>query len=111
MEFDYKKIGERIQYTRQERGFRQYQLAEMLDITDAHLSRIEHGVQRPSFDLFLRLCAALDASADYLLFGIHPQAGRLSSHEKIGIAQNAAHRDLIDNFTRILSDYSIDYER
>ena len=44
-------------------------MAEDLEISNNHLSAIEHGKQKPSLDLFIRICSYLNVSPDYLLLG------------------------------------------
>ena len=45
-------------------------LAEKLNISNNHLSSIETGKQRPSFEMFLQICDTLKINPDYLILGI-----------------------------------------
>lgn len=66
-------MGKRIKARRKELGYTQNQLAEMLDISNNHLSTIENGKGTASLKLFCRICAVLHATPDSILVGqIHP---------------------------------------
>ena len=43
MEIDYKILGERLKKSRKQKGYTQAQLAEILDISEEYLSRMEKG--------------------------------------------------------------------
>ena len=74
MFFDYKDIGRRIVQRRKELDLSQKQLAEILNISNNHLSNIENGKAAPSFELFLIICKVLKTSSDFLLFNsVHPE--------------------------------------
>lgn len=62
---DLKKIGNEIKVRRVKQGIQQTALAEMLDITQTHLSNIENGRVPGSLKLLLKLRS---------IFGV--QAGR-----------------------------------
>ncbi len=67
MLFDSKVFGARIKEIRDDRKLTQERLAEMLNITTKHLSKIETGLRGPSVQLLISLAEKLDISADYLL--------------------------------------------
>lgn len=54
------KIGKIIARHRRENNLSQEQLAEMADITQSYISRIELGKEFPSFELLERIASALD---------------------------------------------------
>lgn len=62
-------LGNNIKRRRQNLGMHQYELAERLGISPNHLSSLETGKTRPSFDLLCKLCAELNVSPDYLMLG------------------------------------------
>lgn len=69
----YKIIGNRIKLRRKELRLKQSELAEILDISNNHMSSIENGREKPSLDLLLKTCDELKVTPDYLLLGnIHP---------------------------------------
>lgn len=54
------KIGKIIAKHRRDNNLNQEQLAEMADITQSYISRIELGKEFPSFELLERIANALD---------------------------------------------------
>lgn len=69
MYYDPKESGKRIAAFRKERGMTQEQLAEMLNISDSMISKIERGAKGVSIDLAIELCAVFNVSLDYLILG------------------------------------------
>ena len=67
MAIDYTDIGRRIKQKRIEKGLTQEKLAELVGIGPSHMSHVENGTTLPSFEVFISLCNALEASADELL--------------------------------------------
>lgn len=60
MKFDDKKyIAERIRFHRKKMNLTQAELAEMVDLSDQHLSRIERGCYIPSLTTFFQLVKIL----------------------------------------------------
>lgn len=70
MEFQYKEMGARIKIRRKELRMKQGQLAELLGISNNHMSSIENGRQKPGMDTFIGICYHLYVNPDYLLLGI-----------------------------------------
>ena len=64
---DYEALGKRIRQKRREAGITQEQLAEMAGISVAFVGHIERGTRVLSVETLLRLCLALEMSADDLL--------------------------------------------
>lgn len=69
MELQYIEMGMRIKHRRKELKMKQADLAEVLCISNNHLSSIENGKQKPSLDIFVNLCDHLHVTPDYLLLG------------------------------------------
>ena len=67
IELDFKIIGARIQKRRTEMKMTQADLAEQIDTNQKHLSRIEGGYHRCTFDIIVAIAKALDVSVDYLI--------------------------------------------
>lgn len=65
----YSTMGKRIKQRRKELGITQNQFAEMLQISNNHISTIENGKGHASIELFCKICSALDVTPDYLLIG------------------------------------------
>ncbi len=66
---NYEEIGKRIQKTRKEQRFTQSDVAEMLNVTQKHVSEVERGESMFSMKQFIRFCEKLDCSLDYLVLG------------------------------------------
>lgn len=52
-------LGKTIRQIRIARGLTQEQLAEKLDIDNKHLSRIEKGIHKPTYNIILKLAEVL----------------------------------------------------
>ena len=77
-EFDYTEIGMRIRQARKAKGWSQDVLAKQSGISMSFMGHIERGTRIMSLDTFVNICAALDADADELLWGVaHPSEIRL----------------------------------
>jgi len=55
-------LGAQIREIRKARGLTQEQLAEMIDVEQKHVSRIESGKNYPSIDRLEKIAAALNSS-------------------------------------------------
>ena len=64
---DYEKLGNNIRNYREMRGFTQEKLAELSNISDKHLSKIERGKINIKIDTLVNIAAALSVSVDKLL--------------------------------------------
>lgn len=74
MENQFIEMGKRIAARRKSLGLTQNKLAEILEISNNHLSSIENGKQNPSFEKFIRLCEVLETTPNDLVLGcIHPK--------------------------------------
>ena len=58
----YRQLGLNIAYFRKSRGLSQLQLAEMVNISRTHMSRIEIADCAVSLDVVFAICDALDVS-------------------------------------------------
>ena len=63
---DYKNLGSNIAFYRKKRGFSQMRLAELIDISRTHMSRIETAECSVSLDVVFAICKALDVSPEKL---------------------------------------------
>lgn len=68
--YDYVRLGRRIQARRKEIGLTQEELAEKIDCSLTHLSRLESG-SPPGLDTLIRLSFLLGYSLDEML-GLYP---------------------------------------
>ena len=69
MMINFSAIGKRIKEKRKELVLTQEKLAEMLDVSVEHLSRIETGSYRPSLILIEKICAIFRIDESELMFG------------------------------------------
>lgn len=69
MDYQYREMGNRIKVRRKELKIKQAELAELLEISNNHMSSIENGRQKPSLDTFVEICKFLKVTPDYLLLG------------------------------------------
>ncbi len=69
---DYYAIGQRIRRIRKANGLSQDNLAEMVNISTAHMSHIETGNTKMSLKVFVNLAAALGVRTDELLYDSSP---------------------------------------
>ena len=74
LELNYKLIGVRLRAARQEKGYTQEHLAELAGISAQHCSGIECGNAKVSLPSLIRLCNALDVTADKLLMDSVPRS-------------------------------------
>lgn len=101
MELQYIEMGMRIKHRRKELKMKQADLAEVLCISNNHLSSIENGKQKPSLDIFVNLCDHLHVTPDYLLLGtMHTM-----SHKTFSISYVYAIKQIL-NLLAILLNYS-----
>ena len=57
---EYRKLGLNIAYYRKERKLSQMQLADLVDISRTHMSRIENSDCAVSLDVVFKIAKALD---------------------------------------------------
>ena len=61
-------LGNAIRAARMEKGLSQEKLAELVDITPAHLKHIEGEHRKPSIEVLFNISQVLNLSLDSLLF-------------------------------------------
>lgn len=67
VEIDYKAIGQRIKIARIKKGITQEAVADIIDITPAHMSNVETGKTKVSLPTLIEIANALSVSVDTLL--------------------------------------------
>lgn len=87
------EIGQRIKTIRTKKGLTQEQVAEMVGISQKHLSRIEKGYHKPRFDMIIKIAEALnvptdafardlsDSDVDVFIEGIRPSIEKLNEKQ------------------------------
>lgn len=66
--FDFHGLGLAIKQAREERGWTQAYLAELVGKTDRTIMSIENKGQHPSFNLFFQLVTMFDISVDQFFY-------------------------------------------
>lgn len=67
--FDATEFATRLSALRKARGMTQEEMAESLNISLEHLSKMERGKRNPSIDLVVAMACYFHVSTDYLLMG------------------------------------------
>ncbi len=67
LHLDYEDIGSRIKKSRNDAGFSQAELAEMVSVNCEHISRVETGKKAVSLELLVKIANSLQVTADDLL--------------------------------------------
>lgn len=63
-------LGERIKTVRKNSALNQSEFADMLGISQTHVSKVEHGIENPSAALLLLISLKFDVSINWLENGI-----------------------------------------
>jgi len=63
---DYKKIGNKVKTTRQQKGITREKLSEMIGISSMYLGQLERGERRGGINNYVEIVNALELSLDYL---------------------------------------------
>ena len=67
MTVDYKCIGGRIKKFRRQNKLTQAKLAELTDMSDTYISRIESGVKKASLNSLVKIVNVLDITLDAIV--------------------------------------------
>lgn len=81
MELNYEAIGKRIKRARKSQNLTQNQLAERVDVCAAHISNIEQGRKPVSLTTLIKICNALNITADCLLLDNYSKADMMSQEK------------------------------
>ena len=83
MELNLKALGRRIRHYRKLKGWKQRQLAEVIDVTDEYISHIENAHARPSLDKMVAIANALEVNMNTLLIdSLTAAKGQVRSEER-----------------------------
>lgn len=61
------KFNERLRMLREEHGFTQQHLAEVLNLSSGAVSHYENGTNEPTIETLIRIADVLNVSVDYLV--------------------------------------------
>jgi len=84
MQFDPSKIGLRIRMAREQKSWRQEDLAEQIGKSATYIGMLERGERLPKLDTFIDIITALGVSADDILCDVvnYGYKIRLSKYEE-----------------------------
>ena len=82
--FDFHGLGLALKQAREEKGWTQAYVAELVGKTDRTIMNIENKGQRPSFNLFFKLVTLFDISV-YQFFYTEGQRGENSCRKHIDV--------------------------
>ena len=89
MNVDLEIIGSRIKAARRKRKLSQAELAELLNISSVHMSKIELGKTNFGVDILMKITEVLQVSADELLRTDVPAANVVYAEEIVGILEGS----------------------
>lgn len=87
------EIGARIRKYREDRGYSQKELAELIGVSNSRISNWEQGVNRPDADILVDLCKTLNVSPSELL-DVRLKDDELNDMERKVIKAYRAKKDL-----------------
>ncbi|MBF4469211.1 MAG: helix-turn-helix domain-containing protein [Methanobrevibacter arboriphilus] len=62
-------VGARLKKLREDRGYKQDQLANYLGVDQGHISKIENGNRNLNLNLLDKLCSLYNCSSEYIVNG------------------------------------------
>ncbi|MDI3478547.1 MAG: hypothetical protein PWQ59_2072 [Thermoanaerobacterium sp.] len=98
-------IGQRIKHLREKKELTQKQLADLVGITEASLSRYENDLREPKAEILSRIAKALDTTTDFLL-GLHISEEYKKKHN-ISKREIAQYKDFIEHAGAFFMDDEI----
>lgn len=106
MALDYKLMGERLKKARIKKGYTQEQLAEIMNVSIAYVSRIETGKTHINLKRLNELCALLDTNESFVLNGVADNSSSYLTSEFSSILKDCSSKDkeLIYQIASIISD-------
>ena len=87
------EIGSRIRKFREDRGYSQIELAQLIGVSNSRVSNWEQGINRPDADILVDLCKTLNVSPSELL-DVHLKDDELNDMERKVINAYRAKKDL-----------------
>lgn len=105
MYFNPTETGKRIKELREEHGYTQMQLAEMLNVNRSHIYRMEQGEKAPSIDLLVSLEEIFDESLDFLILGRDFQKKNVSFTNEVNQGNEIRKKEEMKEKVRSMIDY------
>ena len=100
--FDFHGLGAALKRAREEKGWTQAYVAELVDRDSRTIMNIENKGQYPSFDLFVKLITMFDVSVDQF---IHADGGARSSscRKHIDVLLNSMNKKELSSYESLLT--------
>lgn len=101
---DYHSIGKNIRKHRNRLGMTQEILAEKINVSIPHISRMENGSAKPSLQTLVDICNVLDISIDTLMQDNIPAAkrGANSRLDEVLASCSAEELDMITDVVNVI---------
>lgn len=101
---DYHSIGKNIRKHRNSLDITQEVLAERINVSVPHISRIENGSAKPSLQTLVDICNALDIPLDYLMHDSVSASQRLTASrlEEILTSCSAQEMNMIADIAEVI---------
>lgn len=100
MTFDYSAMGHRIKKARKAKNLTQEQLAELCNLSTAHIGHVERGTRALSLGMLVKISLILEVSTDYLLMDV--VTDKDMTFEKITVSIGEYPKDCVDRFYNIV---------
>lgn len=110
MELDYSEIGRNIRVYRQKKGLKQKKQAELIDVSDQHISHIENGHTKLSLGTLVAIANVLQVDCNTLLGSTLSEVQNTVLQQKLEeLSRNldSSKLGLLVEFGKILSDYEM----
>lgn len=66
----YKTMGKRLLQARKQKGLSQSKLSELLEVSEAHVGRLERGETPITLPILLTACKVLEIKTEWILYGM-----------------------------------------
>ena len=86
-------IGQKIKYFRKKRGMTQEELAEKVDLSEKHISKIETGIHQPSIIAFFKIVKVLNIGIEEFGLSLKTESNTIKE-EIMSIINNSTDYEL-----------------
>ncbi len=111
MEIDYAEIGRNIREHRRRCGMKQKELAELINVSDQHISHIENGYTKLSLVTLVAICNVLEVDCNTIL-GTSLEGAQHTALQNRLIntisAMDTPKLKLLSDFCKTLSRYEVE---
>ena len=106
------EIGHRIKKARTAAHITQEQLAEEILVSSKqYISDLERGMVGASIPTIIKICNALNTSADYILLGAGPENRNSLFDQKIGKLSPTQQSLVVDSFMNLYDELQKEHQR